>query len=71
MINLRGFIFDLDGTIYLSEHAIPGAPETIADLRARGCKTIFISNKPLEPGSAYAAKLTRLGIPATPEDVIT
>ncbi|CAG0971916.1 partial Sugar-phosphatase AraL, partial [Anaerolineae bacterium] len=66
-----GFIFDLDGTLYLSDHAIPGAVETVAKLRASGFKTVFISNKPLEPGSAYAAKLTRLGIPATPDDVIT
>jgi NagD protein len=68
---IRGFIFDLDGTVYLGEHALPGAVETIAEIRARGLKTVFISNKPLEPASAYAAKLTRLGIPTTPDDVIT
>jgi arabinose operon protein AraL len=69
--SIRGFIFDLDGTVYLSERALDGAVETIALLRARGLPCVFISNKPLEPGSAYAAKLTRLGIPATPDDVIT
>ena len=68
---LQGFIFDLDGTVYRGDHALPGAVETIAEIRARGLKTVFISNKPLEPASAYAAKLTRLGIPTTPDDVIT
>jgi NagD protein len=68
---LRGFILDMDGTVYLSDHALPGAIETIAVLRQRGLKVVFISNKPLEPGSAYAAKLTRLGIPTEPKDVIT
>jgi NagD protein len=68
---LRGFIFDLDGTIYIDEVALPGAVETIAALRARDCQTIFITNKPLEPGAAYADKLTRLGIPTTPAQVIT
>jgi NagD protein len=68
---LRGYILDLDGTVYLGERALPGAVETIAALRARGARIVFISNKPLEPGSAYAAKLTRLGIPTTPEEVIT
>ncbi len=68
---IRGFIFDLDGTVYLSERALPGAVETIAAIRARGMKTVFISNKPLEPGSVYAAKLRRLGIPAANDDVIT
>lgn len=69
--SIRGFVFDLDGTTYLGERTLPGAVETIALLRQRGLPVVFISNKPLEPGSAYAAKLTRLGIPATPDDVIT
>jgi NagD protein len=70
-IPIHGFIFDLDGTIYVGEHAIPGAVETVAALRARGRRLVFISNKPLEPGSAYAAKLSRLGIPTRADDVIT
>lgn len=68
---LRGFILDMDGTVYLSEHALPGAVETIAALRRRGLGVVFISNKPLEPGSAYAAKLTRMSIPTDTADVIT
>ncbi len=68
---IKGFILDLDGTVYLGARAIPGAPEAIAHVRARGLKTVFISNKPLESASAYAAKLTRLGIPTSPDDVIT
>ena len=66
-----GYIFDLDGTIYLGEHLIPGAKEVVAWLRGHGRRAVFLSNKPLEPGSSYAAKLTRLGIPATPDEVIT
>jgi NagD protein len=69
--NYRGYIFDLDGTLYRGEQAIPGAPETVRQLREQGCQTVFISNKPLQQRASYAAKLTRLGIPATPEDVIT
>ncbi len=67
----KGVIFDLDGTVYLGDHAISGATECIAELHRRGLRTVFLSNKPLEPGSAYAAKLTRLGIPTAPGDVIT
>lgn len=70
-IALRGFIFDLDGTVYLSERALPGAVETIATLHSRGFGVAFVSNKPLEPRTAYADKLTRLGIPTYPDDVIT
>ena len=68
---LDGFVFDLDGTVYLGERALPGAVETIAHLRQRGKRVLFVTNKPLQPRTAYAEKLTRLGIPAQAEDVIT
>jgi len=66
----RGYILDLDGTIYLSDHLIPGAKAAVAWLRQHGRRVVFLSNKPLEPRSHYAAKLRRLGIPAQTEDVI-
>jgi NagD protein len=68
---IDGFVFDLDGTVYLGNAALPGAVDAIATLRGRGKQVLFVSNKPLEPREAYAAKLTRLGIPTPPDDVIT
>jgi len=70
MVNFRGYIFDLDGTIYLGEKVIPGAPQVIAELRRRGRGVVFLSNKPLQPRRVYARKLTRLGVPAATDDVI-
>lgn len=70
MLDYRGYIFDLDGTVYRGENAIPGAPETIAELRRRGCGVVFLSNKPLQPRQVYAEKLTRLGIPTSTDEVI-
>jgi arabinose operon protein AraL len=69
--SVDGFVFDLDGTVYLGEAALPGSVEAIAELRRRGKRVLFVSNKPLEPRQNYAAKLTRLGIPTPAEDVIT
>lgn len=69
--NIDGLIFDLDGTVYLGDYALPGAVESINELRRRGKETLFVSNKPLEDRYAYANKLTRLGIPTSPEQVIT
>jgi NagD protein len=66
----RGWLLDLDGTVYLGEALIPGAAETIAALRADGRRVAFLSNKPLQTRAEYAAKLTRLGVPADAEDVI-
>lgn len=70
MSNFHGYIFDLDGTVYLGDNAIPGAPETIALLRKRGSGVVFLSNKPLQSREVYAEKLTHLGIPTSPDDVI-
>ena len=67
----RGWLFDLDGTVYRGEALIPGADTTIAALRATGRRVAFLSNKPLGTRADYAAKLTRLGIPTDAEDVIT
>jgi len=68
---IDGFLFDLDGTVYLGDSALPGAVEGIARLRSAGKQVLFVSNKPLEPRSSYAAKLTRLSIPTRADDVIT
>jgi len=70
MKRFKGYIFDLDGTIYLGDSAIPGAPEALATLRQRGARVAFLSNKPIELASSYAAKLNRMGIQAAPEEVL-
>ena len=66
----KGFIFDLDGTVYLGERLLPGAERVIRRLREGGKKVVFLSNKPLYTREDYAAKLTRLGIPTAPEEVV-
>ena len=66
----KGFIFDLDGTIYLGERLLPGAERVVRLLREGDRKVVFLSNKPLYTREDYAAKLTRLGIPAEPQDVV-
>lgn len=66
----RAYLVDLDGTVYLGERLVPGAGEAIAALRAAGRRICFLSNKPLQSRADYAAKLARLGVPATPEDVV-
>jgi arabinose operon protein AraL len=66
----KGFIFDLDGTVYLGDSLIPGADRVIRLLREKGRKVVFLSNKPLQTREDYASKLTRLGIPTQPDEVI-
>ena len=66
----RGWLFDLDGTVYLGEALIPGAARTVAALRADGRRVAFLSNKPLYTRADYAEKLTRLGVPAGEDEVV-
>lgn len=66
----KGFIFDLDGTVYRGNILIPGAESVIRLLRENGRKVVFLSNKPLQTREDYASKLTRLGIPTQPDEVI-
>jgi arabinose operon protein AraL len=66
----KGFIFDLDGTVYIGDQLIPGADRIIRLLRESGRKVVFLSNKPLQTREDYASKLTRLGVPTQPDEVI-
>ncbi len=66
----QGFIFDLDGTVYLGENLIPESDRVIEALRSRGCKTVFLSNKPIARRETYARKLNKLGIPCDVSEVI-
>lgn len=65
-----GYALDLDGTVYLGDHLLPGAGETIARLRDAGSRIIFLSNNPLRTCAEYAARLTELGVPTAPGDVL-
>lgn len=66
-----GFVFDLDGTIYLDEVLLPGAAAALTGVRERQAPHVFVTNKPLERSAAYAGLLTRLGIPTASEQVVS
>ena len=66
----KGYVFDLDGTVYLGEALLPGAKETIQTLRRMGCRMAFVSNKPVDTRQSYADKLTRLGLPTSVDQIV-
>lgn len=65
-----GYVFDLDGTVYLGDELLPGAKETLGELK-RLSKVVYLTNKPLEMPADYAAKLTRLGVETFPDEVVS
>lgn len=69
--DIAAVVCDLDGTVYLGDHVIPGVPDAIARLRASGRRVLFLSNNPTKTPAQYVSKLTKLGIPATIDDVLT
>lgn len=66
-----GIVFDLDGVVYLADEVIPGAPETVAAVRAAGCGVAFVTNNAARAPEEIAAKLEGMGIPSEPGDIVT
>jgi HAD superfamily hydrolase (TIGR01450 family) len=66
----EGYVFDLDGTIYLGENRLPGAKRLIEKLRELGKNVVFVSNNPTQDPTMYAEKLTRLGLPTSEDEVV-
>ena len=66
----KGFIFALEGTIYRANILIPGAESVIQMLRDNSRKVVFLSSNSLQPQEDEASKLTQLGIPTQPDEVI-
>ena len=63
-------VCDLDGVIWLADHAIAGSADAIALLRASGRRVLFVTNNSSVPLGAVVAKLEEFGIPAK-GDVLT
>jgi 4-nitrophenyl phosphatase len=68
---LRAFIFDLDGCVYTGNTLVPGVREFLQALRAADRKILFLTNNSRETGGELLAKLTRLGVFATPEEMLS
>jgi arabinose operon protein AraL len=62
MKSFTGYIFDLDGTIYLGNRLIDGAIEVIESLQSRHKKILFLTNKTIETREKYVTKLNDMGI---------
>ncbi len=64
-------LLDLDGVVYISGRAVPGAPEAIDALRLRGVHVAYVTNNASRTPEKVAGNLVRLGVTATAEQVVT
>lgn len=61
---------DLDGTVYVGNTVIPGAPEAIAHLEAAGKNIFYLSNNSSKSKIDYVERLAKLGISTSVEKII-
>jgi HAD superfamily hydrolase (TIGR01450 family) len=66
----EGYVFDLDGTIYLGDELLPGAKRLILKLRELGKRVIFLSNNPTKDPKMYAEKLGKLGLKTPASEIV-
>jgi 4-nitrophenyl phosphatase len=70
LAELRGFAFDLDGTIWEGPRLLPGARELVEDLRSSGIKVVFASNSSRHASGVLRDRLEELGIVAAPDAML-
>jgi glycerol 3-phosphatase-2 len=64
-------LFDLDGVLYRGDEAVPQAPPTMAELRRRGVRSVFLTNNSSRTPRQVSDKLRAIGIQADPAEVVT
>lgn len=67
----KGYLIDLDGTMYLGEEPIEAAQEFVNALKEKDIPYLFVTNNSSATPENVAKKLNRLQIPATREQVVT
>jgi 4-nitrophenyl phosphatase len=74
---VEGFMFDLDGTLILSDRSLggyrllPGAVEVLQELQVRGTPFVVLTNGTAYPVAEQAPKLRALGLPISDEALLT
>jgi HAD superfamily hydrolase (TIGR01458 family) len=71
MMDVRGFLIDLDGVLYVGDQAIKGARESIDLLRDRNYTFRFVSNTTRKCRNTIAERLSSLGFEIPEEHIFT
>jgi len=71
MKQYKGYLIDLDGTMYRGEEQIEEASRFIEALKEKGIPYLFVTNNSTRKPEQVADKLNRFNIPTTKEQVFT
>ena len=69
--DLRLFLLDMDGTIYLDNNLFDGVTDFLAHIKAIGGKYMFLTNNSSKSVDKYIEKLAGLGISSVADDFLT
>jgi glycerol 3-phosphatase-2 len=65
------FLVDLDGVVWLGDEPIEGSASALEELREAAERVLFTTNNAFPTVEEYLSKLSRCGIDAAPDDVVT
>lgn len=68
---IKAVLFDLDGVLHIGNQVLPGAIETVQQLRQAGIAIRFVTNTSTLSLSALQQKLNALGLNVVPEEVMS
>ncbi|MBE6885974.1 MAG: HAD-IIA family hydrolase [Ruminococcaceae bacterium] len=71
LTEMKLFLFDMDGTLYIGNRLFPFTVPLLSAIRERGAQYLFVTNNSSKSVKDYILKLEKLGIPATEEDFMT
>ena len=69
--NVKLFLFDMDGTLYLGDKLFDFTNELLEKIKASGGRYMFMTNNSSKSVKDYIIKLNKLGIEAEYDDFIT
>lgn len=69
--DIKLFMLDMDGTLYLGEKVIYGATDFVKRIRAKGAKVIYFTNNASKDRQIYLDKLNRLGFDASADQIVS
>ena len=65
----QGYLFDLDGVLWRGDQLIPGVRETLAELRRRGKRLLFVSNTSSRSRRQCLDQFGRMGLDVASEEL--
>ena len=69
--NIKLFLFDMDGTLYLGDKLFEFTVDLLETIKKNGARYMFMTNNSSKSVADYIIKLEKLGIVASEEDFIT